>query len=53
MQNSICENIRNIKDRIRKACFRVGRNPEEVKLLMATKTVEPERIKEAIACGGR
>lgn len=51
MQNSICENIRNIKDRIRKACFRVGRNPEEVKLLMATKTVEPERIKEAIACG--
>ncbi len=32
-------------------CVRVGRRPEEVRLLLATKTVPPERIKTAIEAG--
>ena len=50
MQN-ILENLRIIQDRIDKACAKAGRNPEEVKLLLATKTVEPERIIPAIEAG--
>lgn len=50
MEN-ILENITHIKERIAAACSRVGRNPEEVKLLLATKTVPPERIKIALKAG--
>ena len=50
MEN-ILENITHIKERIATACSRVGRNPEEVKLLLATKTVPPERIKIALQAG--
>lgn len=50
MEN-ILENIAHIKERIAAACQRVGRKPEEVKLLLATKTVSPERIKIALKAG--
>ena len=50
MEN-ILENIEIIKQRIAAACARVGRKPEEVKLLLATKTVTPERIKIALKAG--
>lgn len=50
MEN-ILENIAHIKERIAAACQRVGRKPEEVKLLLATKTVPPERIKIALQAG--
>ena len=50
MEN-ILENIAHIKERMAAACQRVGRKPEEVKLLLATKTVPPERIKIALQAG--
>lgn len=50
MEN-ILENIAVIKKRIAAACQRAHRNPEEVKLLLATKTVTPERIKVALRAG--
>lgn len=49
--NSIKHNITHIKQRIKNACEKCGRNPNEVKLLMATKTIDAEQIKEAIATG--
>ena len=51
MEHIIQKNILHIKERIKAACKRAGRNPKEVQLLLATKTVEPERILQAFACG--
>lgn len=50
MEN-IIENIRAIRTRIAEACTRVGRHPDEVRLLLATKTVIPQNIKLAFAAG--
>ena len=47
----IIKNIQHIKKRIEYACNKSGRKTEEVRLLLATKTVEPQRIKIAIASG--
>ena len=47
----IIENIAQIKKRITETALRVGRNPEEVKLLLATKTVSAENIKIALESG--
>lgn len=44
-------NIEEIKKRIKNACEQCGRNPNEVKLLLATKTVSPEGIKKAFEAG--
>lgn len=49
--NDIEHNISYIKNRIKTACERCNRNPDEVKLLMATKTVDAERIKQALSTG--
>lgn len=51
MNQNITENINQIQARIENACQKVGRNPEEVKLLLATKTVNAERIKTALNAG--
>ena len=40
-----------IQERINKACINSNRNPDEVKLLLATKTVSAERIKMALQSG--
>ena len=45
--NEIAQNIAEIKSRMAEACKKAGRNPEEVKLLLATKTVTADRIKLA------
>lgn len=45
------QNLRYVRERIERACERAGRNPSEVKLLLATKTVSPDRIKRAVAAG--
>lgn len=50
-QDDILNNLAAIRARIRAACEKVGRHPDEVKLLLATKTVSPERIKIALASG--
>lgn len=47
----IVHNLSHIRERINIACKNAGRKPEEVKLLLATKTVSPEKIKVAIAAG--
>lgn len=49
--NDIENNIFHIKQRIKIACEKCGRNPNEVKLLMATKTIDTDRIKQAITAG--
>lgn len=47
----IIKNLEVIHERIKAACERAGRDPQEVKLLMATKTVTPDKIKIAINAG--
>ncbi|MGC4233665.1 MAG: YggS family pyridoxal phosphate-dependent enzyme [Niabella sp.] len=51
MSEQILPNIAIIKERISKACKQNGRDPNEVKLLLATKTVPAERIKIALQAG--
>ncbi len=50
-REQIKANIAAIKERIRKTCMESGRDPSEVKLLLATKTVSAERIKTALLAG--
>ncbi len=49
--NSIIENLNFIKGRIRTAAEKSGRNPADIKLLLATKTVSAENIKIALRAG--
>ena len=50
---SIAENIARVRERIGAAARRAGRNPEEISLMAVTKTVPPERIREAYNAGIR
>lgn len=45
------ENLKRIHEKINLACHSSGRSPEEVKLLLATKTVPAEKIQIAIDAG--
>ena len=47
----IQDNYRRILARIGDAAARSGRPPDSVRLIGVTKTVEPDRIREAIDCG--
>lgn len=49
--NFIVENIANIKRSIKSSAEFSGRNPNEIKLLLATKTVSAESIKIALETG--
>ncbi len=51
MHEEIIRNIGAIRERIRNACRRSGRDSGEVRLLLATKTVPPERIRIALQAG--
>lgn len=51
MNEEILNNITDIQERINNACINSNRNPDEVKLLLATKTVPAERIKMALQAG--
>lgn len=51
MMTDILHNIQTINTRIQNACKQCNRNPDEVKLLLATKTVSAERIKIALQSG--
>ncbi|TGN29862.1 YggS family pyridoxal phosphate-dependent enzyme [Empedobacter tilapiae] len=48
MKDNILNNLNVILDRIEKACLKSNRNRNEVKLLLATKTVSSEKIKVAL-----
>lgn len=47
----ITSNLSIIHSRIDIACEKSGRNPNEVKLLLATKTVSPKNIRKALEAG--
>jgi pyridoxal phosphate enzyme (YggS family) len=49
----IGENLARVKGRIAAACGRSGRRPEDVRLVAISKTVPPERIREAYEAGLR
>jgi pyridoxal phosphate enzyme (YggS family) len=50
---SIAENVAQVRERIARAAARVHRSADAITLIAVSKTVEPERIKEAYAAGLR
>ncbi len=51
MENFIRENIEVIREKIARAAERAGRDPKDVLLLAVTKTIDNERIREAVDAG--
>ncbi|MXO64579.1 YggS family pyridoxal phosphate-dependent enzyme [Altericroceibacterium endophyticum] len=51
MSVEIAENLARVRSRIEAACVRAGRDPGSVRLLPVTKTLPPERVREAYAAG--
>lgn len=52
MDTEIMKNrINEVNQQIEQTCLSVNRDPEEVTLLLATKTVPPEKIDKAVAAG--
>lgn len=49
--SEIVSNIRKVKQAIRHAAEKAGRNLDDIKLIAVSKTVETSRIKEAIDAG--
>ncbi len=50
---TIKERVKEVINEIQETALKSGRNPEEIRLLAATKSVPPERILEAIEAGIR
>ena len=48
---SIAENVAQVRERIARAAARVHRSADAITLMAVSKTVEPERIKEAYGAG--
>ncbi len=48
---SVSENVAFVREEIARAARKAGRSPAEVRLLAVTKTVDDDRIREAIAAG--
>lgn len=53
MLMSIAENIARVRERVQAAARRAGRDPGEITLMAVSKTVEPERIRQAYEAGVR
>lgn len=51
--DAVRENVRHIQENIQRAAEESGRDPEEIRLMAVTKTVEPQRVNAAIAAGVR
>ena len=49
--SEIAENYHHILDRMDTAARRSGRNVADIQLIAVTKTVSPDRIRAAVACG--
>lgn len=47
----IAENIKNIEENIKNWCFRLGKNPDSVRLIAVSKTFEHNLITQAITSG--
>ena len=50
---SIAENIAHVRSQIAAAAARVKRSPDSITLMAVSKTVEPERVRQAYAAGLR
>jgi len=50
---TIAVNLAQLRERIARAAARAGRAPETVNLMAVSKTIEPERIRQAYAAGVR
>lgn len=50
---SIADNLAQLRERIARAAVRSGRAPDSITLMAVSKTVEPERIRQAYAAGVR
>ncbi len=50
---TIAENLARVRERIEAAANRAGRDPQTIRLVAVTKTVEPERIWEALEAGAK
>jgi pyridoxal phosphate enzyme (YggS family) len=50
---SVADNVAAVRERMAQAAARVRRNPDSITLMAVTKTVEPERIRQAHAAGVR
>ena len=48
---SIADNLKTVKDRIASAARRAGRDPSSIRLVVVTKTVSIEGIREALFAG--
>jgi pyridoxal phosphate enzyme (YggS family) len=48
---SIADNFKTVRDRTAAAAKRAGRDPASIKLIVVTKTIDVERIREAVAAG--
>jgi len=51
MADEIKTNILNIRERIAAAATRAGRDPGTIQLMAVSKTVEPDRIRQALDAG--
>lgn len=51
MSDTIVKNLQFIENKIKNSCLQYHRDPCDVKLLLATKTVSVERIKKALQTG--
>jgi pyridoxal phosphate enzyme (YggS family) len=49
--SEISENLARVRERIEKAALRCGRDPRKVRLVAVSKTVEAERVRQAISAG--
>lgn len=49
----VASNLENVRNRVREACRRAGRKPDEVQIVAVSKTFPVERIREAISAGQR
>lgn len=49
----IAANLAVVRDRVARACVAAGRDPADVAVLLATKTIPAERIATAVAAGAR
>ncbi len=48
---TIRDNILRVQEKIEKAAFKSGRNPNDITLVAVSKTVGHDQVKEAIGCG--
>ncbi|HUI41198.1 MAG TPA: YggS family pyridoxal phosphate enzyme [Terriglobia bacterium] len=53
MASAIIDNITRVRERMAAACRRAGRRAEDVRLVAISKTVPPERIRDAYEAGLR